>query len=387
MTSENYYNIIDFGSSKIRFAVLDNAFNEKYLNTISVNFNEDYTNQFDILLKTIKKAEKKFSFHIKDIILILDSSNLLTIEISLSKNLDKKTKFKKIYDSLILELNQLISTYYNTKHIVHIIMDNCIADHVTHKDLLKEEVKINNLKVDFKVICFSKELINSFKNNFIKNNLNVVNIFCTSYLKSKLYSKQFNKDKISFLDIGYERTTFTLFEEKKFKLIQTIPIGGFHITKDISNIFKISTDEAEKIKKLFNKSDTEFSYENNSLENSDIVKNIINKNISVDTLKQVILYRVQEIMDLVFKKIHKESYKYNINDTDLFLIGEGSILFNDNSFYLNDKFNFKSISFYAESDSQICSCGLLHHFSNNDNPKIIYKKQGLFEKFFNYFSK
>ncbi len=387
MTSENYYNIIDFGSSKIRFAVFDNNFNEKYLNTTEVSFDEAYNNHFDTLLKTIKKAEKKISFHIKDVILILDSSKILTIEISLSKKSDSQTKLKKIYESLILELNQLIGEYYNTKQITHIIIDNCIADKISYNELPKDELKINNLKVDFKVICFPKELINSIKNNFIKNNLNVTNIFCTSYLKSKQYSKKLTRDKISFLEIGWERTTFILFEKQKFKLIQTIPIGGFHITKDISNIFKISIDDAEKIKKLFNKSDTEFSYEKNSLENSDILKNIINKNISIDILKKVILYRVQEIIDLIFKKIDQESYRYSITDTDLFLIGEGSILFNDNSFYLDDKFNFKSINFYAESDSQICSYGLLHYLNNYKNSNVIIKKQGLFEKFFNYFSK
>ena len=74
-------------------------------------------------------------------------------------------------------------------------------------------------------------------------------------------------------------------------------------------------------------------------------------------------------------------------NADLFLIGEGSILFNDNSFYLDDKFNFKSINFYAESDSQICSYGLLHYLNNYKNSNVIIKKQGLFEKFFNYFSK
>ena len=31
-----------------------------------------------------------------------------------------------------------------------------------------------------------------------------------------------------------------------------------------------------------------------------VIKEIINKNISIDLLKKVILYRVQEIMDLIF---------------------------------------------------------------------------------------
>ena len=85
---------------------------------------------------------------------------------------------------------------------------------------------------------------------------------------------------------------------------------------------------------------------------------LLNKNISIDLLKKVILYRVQEIIDLTFKKSKINNIKKNLKDTDLFLIGEGSKLFNNNSFYLNDKFGFKSINFYNETDVQICKCGL-----------------------------
>ena len=68
-----------------------------------------------------------------------------------------------------------------------------------------------------------------------------------------------------------EQHFFIFYENNKLKFIQTIPIGGFHITKDISKIFKISLDDAEKIKKSFNKSETEFSYKNKNKENNNII--------------------------------------------------------------------------------------------------------------------
>ena len=45
-------------------------------------------------------------------------------------------------------------------------------------------------------------------------------------------------------------------------MFHTIPIGSLHITKDISNVLNVDFDEAENIKKFFNKSETEFSYNN-----------------------------------------------------------------------------------------------------------------------------
>ena len=62
-------------------------------------------------------------------------------------------------------------------------------------------------------------------------------------------------------------------------------------------------------------------------------------------------------------------------------------LFENNTFYLNDKIGLKSINIYNETDVQICKCGLKNHFANYETPKIINKKPGIFEKFFNFFDK
>ena len=70
----------------------------------------------------------------------------------------------------------------------------------------------------------------------------------------------------------------------------------------------------------------------------------------------------------------------------LFLIGDGSNLFDNNSFHLNDKFEFKSLNFYSETDKDICYSGLSFHLNNYKLSKTINKKLGLFEKFFHFFS-
>ena len=87
MGKNNYFNIIDFGSSKIRFASFDNNLEEKFSESIKIYKNENLQSHFEAINKIIKKAEKKFSYHIEDIVLILDSAELFTIDISLTKNL------------------------------------------------------------------------------------------------------------------------------------------------------------------------------------------------------------------------------------------------------------------------------------------------------------
>ena len=96
---------------------------------------------------------------------------------------------------------------------------------------------------------------------------------------------------------------------------------------------------------------------------------------------------MQEIVDLSFDKFTEVSRNLNLQNTDIFLIGSGSRLFNSNSFYLRDKFKFKSINFYEETDIEICKSALIYYLNNFEKSDINSKKQGLFEKFFNFFSR
>ena len=154
MSKENYINIIDFGSSKIRFSVFDNKLNKIFFKSNSVSINENFSNHFNIIDKNIKKAEKEISSHIKDIILTLDTKDLFTINIALKKDLDVKTNIKKIYSNLLEELNRLISLHYSHYKILHIILDKCFIDNKNYLELPKNINKANNFKIEFKIICF-----------------------------------------------------------------------------------------------------------------------------------------------------------------------------------------------------------------------------------------
>ena len=71
MINKKCFNIIDYGSSKIRFTVFDSNFEKNYSNTFLINPNENYLNHFEKLNKNIISAERQISSHIEDIVLIL----------------------------------------------------------------------------------------------------------------------------------------------------------------------------------------------------------------------------------------------------------------------------------------------------------------------------
>ena len=156
MSKENYFNVFDFGDSKIRFSVFDFKFSEKYSETKLVSNENKSVNKFSEIKNIIKRAENKISSHIEDVILALDNSETLTIEISLYKNLDFKSQTIKIYNSILLELKQLVELNYSNFEIIHIVIDNCIIDNKIYYELPQNILDTNNIKIDFKIICFQK---------------------------------------------------------------------------------------------------------------------------------------------------------------------------------------------------------------------------------------
>ena len=192
------------------------------------------------------------------------------------------------------------------------------------------------------------------------------------------------------MKIVYICGIITLFENKKLKFINSISIGGNHISQDISQIMKLSIDESESLKKTFNKSEIDFSYnEESSDENKDIVKKIIGKNISIDLLKKVVLARIEEIIKLSLKDINIRKINDKTENLNLVLIGNGSKIFNKNSFQLDNKYNFKEINFYEENDHKICEAGLIfkEKFKEINKEKFTkyQNKMGFFQRFFNIF--
>ena len=392
MNKNNFSMVIDYGSSSLRLGVFNKNLDNLYISSKSINEKDNYEEHFNSIKLLIKEAEKKISNHLDNITILYDSPKIYSIDLSIKKDFDHKIFVKEIYSSIILEANQLIKNNYFNKKILHIIPTNIVIDGKKLLTNLDHKLKAKSIILEIKFLCLSLENFNNILSVFKKNNLQVLNFFCSSYVKSLSYINFFKEyELIGFFDIGFEKSTFLLFLKNKLIFIKSIPIGGNHITKDISNVMKLNISESENIKKLFNKSENEFSYNKNNNQNKVFINSNIDKNISLITLKEVILSRVEEIFDLIFKdSIISKKYDNNLN-FPLVLIGSGSKLFDKNIFHLNDEFNFKEIIFYNETDMGICEAAI-NSEKNSDtvDVKIIkksIKKHGIFEKFFNFFSK
>ena len=393
MKKSNFLCVIDYGSSLLRLGVFDEKFNclhSSSKNIIEKNNHDEYLKSINLL---VRAAEKKISNHLENVFILYDDSEILSVDLSIKKNFDQKVLIKDVYSSIIEECNQLIKNNYINKKIIHIIITRHVFDGREITENLKNDLSVKSIIIEIKFIFLPIEKYTEITNVFKKNNLEISNFFCSSYVKSFSYINSLSDyNYVTFIDIGWERSTLTSFYNKKLICINSIPVGGNHFTKDISKIFKIDLQESESIKKLFNKSELEFSYDKNiNNKNEKFLKEIINKNISVDLLKKVILSRIEEIIELVFKNFHYSEKVNNFSNSILVLTGNGSKLFDKNTFYMNDEYNFKEIIFYEEKDIEICLTGLKFDINSHDSDlkevQKSLKKIGIFEKFFNFFGR
>ncbi len=382
--------ILDYGSKNLRLSVFDKGSKNLYFSKVEVN-NALENESLEIALnKIIKDAEKHLSIHLVDINVLYDTSKYNFIELSIKKTFDQPTSIKLQYESLLEEANFIVSENNFKNKIIHTIVNNIVVDGDKELEAISENMKNNSLILEIKFICLNKSLINEISNKFKKNNLKILNLYCTSYLKTIFYNKNLEtRNNNLFLDIGFDRTTALFFNNSKFQFFNCIPVGGNSITKDISKVLKLSNNYSEDLKINFNsKQKNHSSYENFS-DNTNLSKEILKNNISIDLVKQIIEARIDEIIELAviqnnyFKKIN------NFEKLNIIFIGNGSKVLSYNV-NLDSKKTFSKLIFFNENESTICDAGIHYHKSAERlqmQARKRPKKTGFFEYFFNLFSK
>ncbi len=391
MEKNNLSTIIDFGSTNLRLGVFDEKLSNLFFKTKEVNKNDNFENYVKSINLIIREAEKKISTHLENITVLYDSSEICSVDICIKKKLDQMANFNENILSMILEANNLINKHYQNKKIIHLIIKKYIINDKEFFNIPDEMPKLDSLILEIKLILLPYSRYKNVIEIFNKNNLKVLNFFSSSLVKSFQYIELFQETKfVAFLDIGLDRSTLIFFNNKKIDFLNNIPIGGNHISKDISQIMKLKFDDSENLKKTFSKSETDFTYSDTvSSDSNYTINKIIGKNISIDLLKKVVLSRVEEIIKLSFKDLSILKNIDSYQDLNFVLIGNGSKIFNKNSFHIEDKYNFKEINFYEENDLEICIAGLKYEKNFNEkNVKKFKKNQkkiGFFHKFFNFF--
>jgi len=177
------------GPKKISLKVLNskNEFlytKERSENSLTLEENLDSLENF--LKQNIFEVEKNLNNHIKDVILILDHDDFVSVDMSFKINF-KETQLSKdnMTNSLIDVKNQFKKTVFDYE-IIHIMINKYIIDGLDHLSLPMHN-NYQNLSLEIKFICLKNDIIQKLRKILSKYQISLNKILCYSYL-SKLNS-------------------------------------------------------------------------------------------------------------------------------------------------------------------------------------------------------
>ena len=259
--------------------------------------------------------------------------------------------------------------FYSNHNIAHIVVNNYRINDVDYSHL-PEEIECHFISLDIVFICLPSDLILYFKDIFSKSNILIDQIICSSYAKSINYKDNLNlTGHTAFIDVGFNKTSIISCLNDKILSLDVLPIGGNHITKDISKILGLDLEQSEKIKLNFDQSH----------------KFLKDEDISLEILQKIIFARTEEILELCTKFIESDLFK--LGQFKMVLTGEGSKIL-DNQY--KDKISFSNdIDFLEETVEDICQSGFRFEAGLNKQEVVVIPKkqtkQGFFEKLFHFF--
>ena len=370
MNSKNFKIYFDCGSSKVRASAYHKD-NHKISFFTESDFFFDSLNLNVEIQKIISFLEINTNEYLDDINLMIDTPDMLSINISISKKLNGNNLKKNDIQFLIMDAKQQVMRNHSNLFINHIIVKNYKIND-TDYTFLPENINCDLISLDILFICTPKKIIEYYKKIFSSLDISINQIYSSSYAKSISYKENFTTTKnMSFVDMGFNKTSITCYHNNEIVFLDVLPIGGNHITKDISKILKIDLKEAEYFKLFFDKDQFIFD----------------DKKISIDLIQNIIFSRIEEILELCANSIKLNLNLKTLKHSKMILMGEGSKIL-DNKF--KEKISFANeIDLLEETLEDICKSSLIISEKFNKQEVVVIPKkqikQGFFEKLFHFF--
>jgi cell division protein FtsA len=231
----------------------------------------------------------------------------------------------------------------------------------------------NLLTTKLHVVDCSSTSIRNFENCLAKCHINVEDFVVSSLASATSCLRAEEKELgVTLIDIGAGNTNIAIFAEGYPLYLDSVPLGGLNITKDIALGLSVSIPMAERLKVLHGNVISTISDESDSIDISsedegdgeDAIKTISKTQIS-----NIIRPRVEEILELTKARIEKSSY-YNYSGTKIVLTGGSSQLNGireicDNIFHKNTRvakpFDIPSMPDSAKGPSFSTIIGMLKY--------------------------
>ncbi|HBM81826.1 MAG: cell division protein FtsA [Clostridiales bacterium] len=170
------------------------------------------------------------------------------------------------------------------------------------------------LEVDVYLLIATTSTVQNLVKSVERCNINVSGIVIDPLSSGEVVLSKDEKELgVALIDVGGEVTDISIFKDGNLIYTKLIPVGGNHITNDISIGLKIPLSEAEALKRQYGCASLSMidSAEDISVNNRAAASNA--KTISISSLTDIIEARVQEIYYLVNRELELSSLKSSLS--------------------------------------------------------------------------
>jgi|TARA_Y100000389_G_scaffold8390_1_gene7953 hypothetical protein len=172
------------GLKKIKFTALNE--NNKillekqvFINDFSLNENFETLNKF--LSQNIFDLEKKLNDYIKEIDLLINYDDFITVDVSTIHNFNNSSNHSDNISNFLINIKDSVIKDMNSYDLIHMIINKFIIDGKEHSSI-PSNIDCNNFFLEIRFLCLKKDILLSLKKIFSKYEILVKNISCYKYV-------------------------------------------------------------------------------------------------------------------------------------------------------------------------------------------------------------
>lgn len=306
---------LDIGSSKVCALIAETS--KRQFNIVGVGTSEckgvkkgiivDIDSTVDSIKNAVKQAEQMSNKSIKSVFV-----NIAGGYTTLYKNkgvIAVSREDREITSDDVKRVMQAakVVAIPNDKEIVDLIPEQFIVDGY---DGIRDPIGMvgTRLEVDANLMISSCTTVQNIIRSVQKAGLSIDGIVVEPLGTSCSVLNDDEKELgVALIDVGAETMDISVFKKGSLVFTKAIPVGGNHITNDISLICKISSADAEKIKKQHGVASTMLVKENEVI-NINNIGGKGEKQIYLGEVAQIMEARIAEMLCLIVKELKDNNY-------------------------------------------------------------------------------
>ena len=312
MNNHDIYVSLDIGSSSIK--VLIGEMSDQQLHVIGVGhvksngIRKGAIVDIDATVQSIKKAvdqaERMTGIEINSVVLGIPANQ--TQVQAVKGVVAVNSEDREITDEdlqRVLESAQVMSIPPE-REMVNLIPRQYIVDHLDEIKDPRGMIGIR-LEVDATMFTTSKTLLHNVLRCVERAGLSIQEIYLQPLAAGSYALTEDEKNQgTAFIDLGGGSTTIAVFEEGLLTRTSVIPVGGNHITKDLSIVLKTPTEQAEMIKKQYGHAFYDDASDEQLFE-VPVVGTDTTDQYSQRFISEIIGVRLEELFELVIDELHR----------------------------------------------------------------------------------